>query len=375
MNILRGFHHKKTSHQDQQSEPSQGTSQGKNSKKNKGKQVINAAAEHTQAYPSPSPYRHFDTGRESEALATRLNSTLGAKASRSKPIPTPKIVPERLQEKVDAIKLSKIKKLDTSLYDYAKNTINKIKSGQAPNADILDKDIEFLPLVAAAENKRNPGLNLHIFKSDQDCYNAIINQWNEVHNTGEKANIRAIFPPYAGLASHHVALDVMIKPGHSPSIVCIESSMMDNLHTLHSAVSSGVPGADIIIAPHGSQNSHYDCAMFSINNALKAYKNFNSFTSALHNQKRIAMPVSFIKHAHSHQFVQSSGLKNATVTSDKSGPYAETLEHRNLAYRADRVNKSYSTSIEGFRLQEIKRVADFLESQRSKKGKGIKSFF
>lgn len=69
----------------------------------------------------------------------------------------------------------------------------------------------------------------------------------------------------------------------------------------------------------------------------------------------------FKKHGHSRDVATEVPLHAETiVTKAKAGEAAETLMQRIQAYRARRLPHDYSTSIEGFRLQEIKRVQDYL---------------
>ncbi|MBW8830671.1 MAG: hypothetical protein JF606_14795 [Burkholderiales bacterium] len=74
-----------------------------------------------------------------------------------------------------------------------------------------------------------------------------------------------------------------------------------------------------------------------------------------------------MKHMHSHTLARSLAGANAIVTKDKTGDAAETLLQRVQAYRTDRFGKQYSTSIEGFRFQEIRRAGEYLAAKKSPK--------
>ncbi|MEW5289751.1 hypothetical protein ABW286_11245 [Erwinia papayae] len=108
--------------------------------------------------------------------------------------------------------------------------------------------------------------------------------------------------------------------------------------------------------------------MFALSNALKSFKHHDEYTSRLHSgEEGVRPPPEFLKHTQSKTRVENGQHQNSIVTKDKGGLHAETLLHRNVAYRAQRFNKAYSTSIEGFRFQEIARAGEFLAAQRGKK--------
>lgn len=307
--------------------------------------------------------------RESPAIVQVSDSLFSpsSKANRSNPIPSqPELFPERLQQKVNNLDLSRLKKLNKDLHEYAENAINYARSGQGPDSIINELDKKLLPLLAQAENQRNPGLNLQTFKNDIDCYQAIKDQNAQVQESKESKNMRVIFPPVRVMPDHHIALDIQLKPGHGPSIAAFESALDNLIEVLPSLLKTNIPDADIKVVPNTIQNSQWDCVMFSLSNILKAYKHTDGFTQDVHDGKSSLIPPDFLKHAHSKHTIKYYPEKNAIVTKEKHGITMETLEHRNLAYRAQRENgAAYSTSIEGFRLQEIQRAGEFLESQNA----------
>ncbi|MDW6004688.1 YopJ family acetyltransferase [Vibrio mangrovi] len=348
-----------------------------------------------EAWPSPpdSPVYPESPAATTAPELRRQNAWRETPESQSKyerhnllrhaPIPDkPPVVPLRLQDKVDQIDLSSLEKLSPDLHQYAQQTISRIQKGREPNSAITTLDAKLLPLLAEAENHRHPGLNLHTFTDQNSCYEAIKAQQKTVQETKQPQQMRVVYPPLPGMAQHHIALDIRFKPGHQPSILGFESAL-STLATepIKNVLSQAFPKAKIQIVDHSIQNSSWDCVMFSLNNALKAYKSHEEYTDKIHNQaqssrnplkqikqqltgvKSPEIPNEFWKHTHSHGQIQVMGNGDMIVTKEKTGSATETLEHRNLAYRTQRQNHAYSTSIEGFRLQEIRRAGEYLAGQ------------
>lgn len=331
------------------------------------------SARHTVSRPSALPrssLQRQNANRESPALTGFYTAMLNSnKASRSDPIPdAPEPLPKRLQQKMSELDLPHLKKLNKDLYNYGKLVIQAAKEGRGIDSEISAMDKKLLPLIADAENSRNPGLNLRTFNTSQECYNTIKDQHRLSRQSNQAINMRAVYPPFKGTPDHRIALDIQFRPGHRPSIIAFESSSFTILGPLKQSLSEELPGTKIRIVGNIIQNSNWGCVMFSLNNALKSFKHFDDYTSRLHQGERnIPLPAEFQKHAHSKSYIQGHSKKDNIVTKDKSGPHMETLAHRNMAYRADREDGSYSTSIEGFRLQEIQRAGDFLSAQKYKK--------
>ncbi|UWS29870.1 YopJ family acetyltransferase [Erwinia pyrifoliae] len=291
------------------------------------------------------------------------------KMLRASPVPEkPEKIPERLQQKADAIDLPGLKKLDKSLYEYAKLATELVKEGAGPDNDLADMDRKLLPLLADAENARNPGLNLRTFKSSEECYRAIKDQNKSVQQSRQPMSMRVLYPPLKGARDHRVALDIQFRPGHRPSIVGFESAPGNLAELLQHELEHALRGAKVQVVENTIQNSLRGCSMFALNNGLKSFKHHDEYTARLHSgEKQVPVPAEFLKHAHSKALVEGHRHQDAIVSKDKGGLHAETLLHRNLAYRADRINHSYSTSIEGFRLQEIQRAGEFLAARKQRR--------
>jgi len=76
--------------------------------------------------------------------------------------------------------------------------------------------------------------------------------------------------------------------------------------------------------------------------------------------KEFDIPATLRKHVHSRTDVEKSVQAHTIVGKATSNSATETLFQRVNAYRARRPKGDYSTSIEGFRLQEIARLQEYL---------------
>ena len=288
--------------------------------------------------------------------------------------PPPK-VPERLREKIDAVNLRKIARMNKEFSKYAQLVVDSALKGAQPGTLVTALDEKHLALIAAMENERNPGLNLHVFKSSKDCYKFI----KEKASEGTAGNYRIIYRPNKA-TRHHIALDIKIAPGKQTSIILFESALPQIIPAQKEALSSNIENSKVHAVANLVQNSEGDCIMFALHNALKLFKTSAKFAAKIHrspnelfiDNEEIIPPV-FKKHSHSRAGVINGPHADAIVSKAKTGPDAEALLQRVQAYRTDRSEiffnrteiKHYSTSIEGFRLQEIKRVGDYLMKKAS----------
>ncbi|MBW8830668.1 MAG: hypothetical protein JF606_14780 [Burkholderiales bacterium] len=310
------------------------------------------------------------------ATSTSRCQTTGASSSRpGTDIPDAlPIVPARLREKFEAIDLKKLRKLDKDLYQYAKHVIEQASTGSQPNESTVDMDKQHLPLLAAMENHRHPGLNLNVFSTPEKCHQAIRDKQGEVERDRLAADMRIVFPPYLKLPDHHVALDVRFRPGKPPSIIIYESAMQENAHLQIKAVTGAIrPAPQVSLVFNIIQYWPRDSVMFAFNAALKSFKTHEVYAAGIHDGQgqRNHVPPEFKKHMYSKSAAEKEKDANAIITKDKTGDSTETLLQRVEAYSADRAieNKSiaYSTSIEGFRLQEIRRAGEYLAEKKSPK--------
>jgi hypothetical protein len=274
-------------------------------------------------------------------------------------------VPERLQQKIDTIDLKQIKRIDAALHDYAAKVVSDASTGTQPGYDMAQLDKKFLPLIAEMENRRVPGLDLHVFDAPEKCHSFLAQK----ALSGETSNFRVVYRPAKGLADHYVALDVRLLAHKPPSIIFYESALGHMVDVLTAELHRAVPRANVKVQVAGGQASQWDCVMFALHNAIKSFKTRAEFADLMHagvDVKEAPMPVIFQKHRHSREGLEGEPHGQAIVTKAQTGPAAETLINRVEAFRADRGNKQYSTSIEGFRMQEISRLAYYLKNVKPK---------
>lgn len=338
-------------------------------------EALHTAGETETPATPPAPLR---TGPFATPASTNRPQATGAGSSRpdtEKPNAVP-IVPARLREKFEAIDLKKLHKLNQGLHQYAKHVIEKASTGMQPNVATLEMDKRHLPLLAEMENHRHPGLNLNVFSTPEKCQQAILDKQGEVQRDGQAAGMRIVYPPFPRLPDHHVALDVRFRPGRPPSIIIYESALEETVPAQHEALTAAITGAQVFSVANIIQHSHWDCVMFALNAALKSFKTQEVFAAGIHDPQgpeTPRLPPEFNKHMHSKRAARKGSDANAIVTKDKTGNSTETLLQRVEAYSADRsINEvdehiEYSTSIEGFRLQEIRRAGEYLAAKKSPK--------
>ncbi|HEX7636555.1 MAG TPA: YopJ family acetyltransferase [Noviherbaspirillum sp.] len=284
--------------------------------------------------------------------------------------------PKELQRKIDEVDYKKLAEFDPDFAEYAKIVKHDAVRGLQPSLATTELDIKHLPLIVEMENARNPGLNLCCFKSLEEC----IKELKEIKEKHQSGNYRIIYPPYKFESDHHMMLDVKLDPDplKPMSIVLFEPSFVVDIGEAVKDLRENLDNPRISTVVTGTQYSDTDCVMFALNHALKSFKTYSEFAGKIHenNENRVIrknqeLPAVFFKHTHSSSKARA-GKDNSQgeirVNSEKSkNPDAQTLTQRINAYRTTRFNKktektdTYSTSIEGFRLQEIKRVADYLE--------------
>jgi hypothetical protein len=278
---------------------------------------------------------------------------------------TPPKVPVRLQQKIDTIDLKQIKRIDAALHDYAAKVVSDASKGWQPDRGTTQLDKKFLPLIAEMENHRVPGLDLHVFDAPGKCHSFLAQK----ALSGETSNFRVAYRPSEELADHYIALDVRILAHKPPSIILYESAMGHLVDRMAAELCKAVPGAKIKVKLAGGQASHWDCVMFALHSAVKSFKTRAEFADLIHagvDVKEAPMPVIFQKHRHSRDGLEGKPLGQAIVTKAQTGPAAETLRDRVEAFRTDRDGMHYSTSIEGFRMQEISRLAHYLKNVKPK---------
>ncbi|RMV73363.1 Orf34 [Pseudomonas coronafaciens pv. atropurpurea] len=314
----------------------------------------------------------------------------------------------RLQEKINDLK-PYLRRARGSVKAYGQAAIDRA-SGKKISVSFADLDAAHLDAMVNIENRRNPGLNLIYFKDH--------NEFIQTLATDSPSSFRAIFPhicPGTGQrVRHHVMADVRLNAGGRPSIVITESADIarapEHLHqhnlTLKDLRESGVPLSQVAIIETLAQKTKDDCVMYSLSYAIKAHKNAKQFDEIHHGlqhgtllaetqsrplttlgalQKNHTypmlldgahvalgadvLPVDFYKHAASltqaKELMKRPDGRLAGRVNSKAHSDAENLVQRNQAFRVTRrvllddestSNTRFSASIDGFRLQEIKRI-------------------
>ncbi|WP_328588306.1 YopJ family acetyltransferase [Pseudomonas coronafaciens] len=284
-------------------------------------------------------------------------------------------------------------------------------SGKKTSVSFAELDATHLDAMVDIENQRNPGLNLRHFRDHKELIQAL-------QSDGPSA-FRAIFPqtsPGTGqIVRHHVMADVRLHQGRAPTIIITEPAVIvgsqfqqlrqHNL-TLEDLRKSSVPLSHVAILETQAQKTKDDCVMYSLNYAIKAYKNANQFDDIHQGLQRGALPtedesrtkttlgaleqnspyplmngdthaafgadflpVDFYKHGASltqaRELMKRPDGRMAGRVNSENHREAENLIQRNQAFRMTRSvllddgtpsSTQFSASIDGFRLQEIKRV-------------------
>lgn len=321
----------------------------------------------------------------------------------------------RLQQKINDLK-PYVRHARGPIKAYGQAALDRA-SGKKTSVSFAELDATHLDAMVYIENQRNPGLNLKHFRDHKELIQAL-------QSDGPSA-FRAIFPqtcPETGQTlKHHVMADVRLHQGGAPTIIITEPAVIvgaryqqlqrHNL-TLEDLSESGVPLSQVAIIETQAQKTSDDCVMYSLNYAIKAHKNAAQFDdihhglqhgtlstesesrarttlgaleasssySVMHEGAHAAfgadvLPVDFYKHGASltqaKQLMKRPDGRMAGRVNSEGHSEAENLVQRNQAFRVKRrellddetpSNTQFSASIDGFRLQEIKRV--LAEEQR-----------
>lgn len=322
-------------------------------------------------------------------------------------------LPDRLKaklERADAIGQTP----DARLNEYAQAASVLLRKNVQPDSEMTSMDIANLPTLARTENARHPGLNLRTFTDVESFVDAVADP--------EAGHFRAIVPMQfqeKNLLSsiHHVMADVRAAPGMPPSIIFLESGLLDEgQYVQHKEVwdmlkGHGLDPSRVGVIETAAQKSPNDCVMFALNFALKS-REHQPVLDEMHENLRAngqltknadferavgagrgvigtygpeiakvhlgginfaagadVLPSAFYKHTHSKAEANTldkaaAKQSGATQTADKPdnlGKHSSPLAQRVDDFRVNRlsehgVEQSYSASIEGFRMQEIARA-------------------
>jgi hypothetical protein len=302
-------------------------------------------------------------------------------------------LPPRLLAKVGDVQAAKTFS-NAHLHPYADAAVARLSNPKTDARSLGDLDIAHLPALVEMENSRHAGLNLQAFKHYGEFVEAL--------GKPGPASFRAVFPtqhPERGPGFHHVMADVRRHPDGPPTVVLTESALLfsDAIrqeipkinHLADQLQAAGISPHRVAVIETSAQKSQGDCIMFSLSYALKAFKNPDALdrlhgmlkgapkpnpadrsrrsTSAGKIERDYqmqllkthmahgadALPGDFFKHTH------SSGLAKSLM----SRPGGENLAERHQAFRVTRQDDKgkdirASASIDGFRLQEVRRLLD-----------------
>jgi hypothetical protein len=310
-------------------------------------------------------------------------------------------MPPRLQAKLHRVERAREHSSSESLSRYADLTAQTLRSNQQPNARLTQLDIRNLPSLIAVENTRHPGLALRQY-ADTGALLADIASMSD----GRFRALTRLADQNGRAVLHHVTIDVDKQPGQAPTLVVLEPSRL-NVNTLgpHQQLWAdlrrhGIDTSRVAIVEAGAQDSPGDCVMYCLNFAIKAEKNRSTFDGMHRNLADhgtiapgvgieehlrlsrgaladrgvaaakselagmsfaagpLVLPQDFFKHTSSRTTARTAAQLARQGDEGRAGQ--ESLTDRVSAFTVTRSDgyrsRSYSASIEGFRLQEIARA-------------------
>lgn len=329
-------------------------------------------------------------------------------------------IPERLQTKLKRAEAEDSP--EQRLNHYAEAACRLVRGNVQPDYDMTQLDIENLPTLIATENSRHPELKLRQYTHPNQLLDDLATM-----PPGSFRALTPLVTHDGRLAQHHVMVSVNKAPGKAPTVVILEPSGTNEitLKLLCSLVNltkaRGMDLSRFAIVEVGAQASQNDCVMFCLNFALKSLKHEAVFEKMHRNIAKgrgptpninlkthlkqgkcwgsavsvygtdsvklffdkmgyasgpMALPPEFYKHTSSatvarHVLAAAADFAapaRTHVNSDRH-PLPESLTERVEAFRVTRrasdseEPESYSASIEGFRLQEIRRAKAMIGTQ------------
>ena len=247
-----------------------------------------------------------------------------------------------------------------------------VDSHRQPDEQLTRQDMANLPLLVAAENARNPGLNLH----HCDSREAFIAHLGAIAKDSERTGCyrgRAVVCVDQGWL-HHAAADIYHQPGQPVSVIMPDSFMVSA--DLREMIESEMRQAGVAccVGADGTtiQKSTNDCVMFSLSFALKM-QDHEVFFDKRHQQqlrddtarwsmREHPVPAAFYKHAHSRRTLELATEKTASFETEIVNKRGETLDARRARHVGDfsvsgqQETRAYSNSIELKRLVFIDRA-------------------
>lgn len=165
------------------------------------------------------------------------------------------------------------------LRDYHDKIQYYITHDMIPGRKFSERDAESLPELISWANNHYSGLTLHQATTP--------NELGEVFKglaQHQSSSARLIYSP-TGKDHHSVALDYRFYNGQH-SVIGMEPAIFENnanpapgnvLRQVATAVAQNLPGAHFAMLEANQQRSQYDCAIFSLDFAIKMFKNMAVF--------------------------------------------------------------------------------------------------
>ena len=321
-------------------------------------------------------------------------------------------VPPRLNAK-----LAQLRALGRSSHPaldaYAADATRLVKKKLQPKAEMTRLDMENLPALVAVENSRHPGLKLRHYSNPLDFLDSL----PRVPEGSSRAIV--CLANGGNLITHHATVDVQKLAGQHPTFIVLEASTLNKntfkpqRQLLTAMGRRGIDTSRLALVEVGAQKSPNDCVMYCLNFALKALKNAAVFDDLHRNLAEtgtlrpdisfeqhfalsediikerseqkvkgyletiafaagpLVLPPDFFKHTSSLAVAEKVSALAAQNCAPGELPATsrvnsmrheqpESLTQRVEAFvvtRRDNNGKfTYSSSIEGFRLQEIARA-------------------
>jgi len=240
------------------------------------------------------------------------------------------------------------------------------------DSSLTHRDIENLPHLVAAENHRNPGLNLHCFSQPKALRDFLVGIANE-SDRDQVWRGRAIFR-VDDACLHHAVADIYHEPGGTLSIIIPDSTLADS--HLGQTLETGLNmlGVACVVSADGSaiQKSNYDCVMFSLSFALKLQDHELLFDR--YHQRQIAehterwtmrhdgLPAAFYKHSHSKSGLEWALKRRPALHEEIVNKVGENLQQRQSRLSGEYLSSSdytpkvFSNSIERKRVVFLDRA-------------------
>ncbi|MCC8913262.1 hypothetical protein LOF27_07695 [Xanthomonas euvesicatoria] len=277
-------------------------------------------------------------------------------------------------------------RMDESLDFYAKAVVGTLLRNEQPTTQITHLDINNLEKIISPYNQKYEYLNLRSFDGRKDFVDSV-SSWRTpgicfrgVMRLGESDDL------------HHIALDVKNHSDGHTTVIALEPAMATALGNLkgYNELRKNLKASlgdkvSFAVIEAGAQKSTVDCIMFSLNYALRAYYNRDTFIDWHNDLKNTGtidnkypppqnliflehenlcilngmelLPASFYKHAHAKSTLGELESVRPGISSSSLGE-GESLEDRMESFRVNREERSYSSSIELSRARKIRKAIE-----------------